>query len=280
MTKIFLDGAYLDEKDAKLSVSDRGLLMGDGVFVTIQVNKGEPFFLERHLQKLQEQAKKLFLSPPEVTEERISKLIELNEAFEGVWRLKIYYTAGLDTAMRLPSGRRGSLIMILKPYTVPPYGPLRLCVYPTPVMAPQSSLKSLSHISRYMIMEYALQQGYDDAITVTEGGMVLETAFGNIFWVVDNELYTPSAELPLHFGVTISVILDMAKLFECSCHFIKSSLSQIPQNAFVYRCNTMGGIRPITQIGQKQWARNVILEKRLLEEYEKQTLEALVTNLP
>lgn len=158
--------------------------------------------------------------------------------------------------------------MIIKPYQVPPFAPLHLGFYPEGVMAPQSPLKSLSHISRYMIMEYALQNGFDDCLTLAEKETVLETAFGNVFWIVDNMLYTPSPDLPLHFGVSISVVLEIAHTLGLTTRFLNIPFSQIPEKAFLYRCNTMSGIRPIARVEKKGFQRNLPLEEHLLRKYE------------
>lgn len=268
MNKVYLDGQFLPENEAFIPVSDRGLLMGDGVFVTIQVKNGSAHFLKRHLHKLEEQAKKLFLCPPSIEEATVDRLIEANHAYNGVWRLKIYYTGGLDTAMRLPNGRKGSLLMILKPYIVPPYAPLKMGLFQEPISTLTSGLKSLSHIVRYMIMEKALQEGFDDYITKTAEDVLLESAFGNIFWIKDDHFYTPDPILPLHQGITIAVVSEIVKELGCKHHFVKMTLADVPKNAFLFRCNTMGGIRPITSLEGITFNRNQTIEKMLLSEYE------------
>lgn len=269
MTIVYFEGAYLPEEEAKIPVSDRGLLMGDGVYITVQVKDGVPLFLKRHLLKLDEQAKKLHLDYPLLDEKIIFKLIEENRAFEGTWRLKVYYTGGDDLSMRLPLGRRGRVLMILKPYTVPPYAPLQVGIFPQPVVALQGTFKSLSHLGRYMVMEHALRIGMDDCLTTTEKGTLLEASFGNIFWIVDKEFYTPHPILPLHFGVTISIVSEMAKDLGFSPHFVRGPFSSIPDKALLFRTNAMGGIRPISLAEGRSFSRNLEIEEQLLNTFAK-----------
>ena len=70
--KIYLDGKFVDEKDAKVSVFDHGLLYGDGVFEGIRLYGGNIFRLDEHLERLEYSAKaimlKLPLSRPELSE--------------------------------------------------------------------------------------------------------------------------------------------------------------------------------------------------------------------
>src|SRR5581483_6936648 len=62
--KIYLDGKFVDEADAKVSVFDHGLLYGDGVFEGIRLYGGNVFRLDEHLERLEYSAKALLLSIP------------------------------------------------------------------------------------------------------------------------------------------------------------------------------------------------------------------------
>ena len=50
--KVWLDGGLLDADEARISVRDHGLTVGDGVFETMKVVDGVPFALSRHLARL------------------------------------------------------------------------------------------------------------------------------------------------------------------------------------------------------------------------------------
>ena len=62
---IYLNGSYVNENDAKVSVFDHGFLYGDGVFEGIRAYAGRVFKLDEHLQRLYESAKSIMLSIPE-----------------------------------------------------------------------------------------------------------------------------------------------------------------------------------------------------------------------
>jgi branched-chain amino acid aminotransferase len=62
--KIYLDGKFVDEADAKVSVFDHGLLYGDGCFEGIRLYGGNVFRLEEHLERLEYSAKALLLALP------------------------------------------------------------------------------------------------------------------------------------------------------------------------------------------------------------------------
>ena len=62
--KIFLDGKFVSEDEAKISVFDHGLLYGDGVFEGIRLYDGRIFRLGQHLDRLFASAKAIMLPVP------------------------------------------------------------------------------------------------------------------------------------------------------------------------------------------------------------------------
>ncbi|MEI9865462.1 MAG: aminotransferase class IV [Limisphaerales bacterium] len=62
--KIFIDGKYLSERDAKVSVFDHGLLYGDGIFEGIRIYNGRVFKLKEHIDRLFYSAKAILLEIP------------------------------------------------------------------------------------------------------------------------------------------------------------------------------------------------------------------------
>src|SRR3954468_2199650 len=62
--KVFIDGKYCDEQDAKVSVFDHGLLYGDGIFEGIRAYNGRVFRLKEHIDRLFYSAKGILLKVP------------------------------------------------------------------------------------------------------------------------------------------------------------------------------------------------------------------------
>src|SRR2546428_10888538 len=62
--KIYIDGKYYDEKNAKISVFDHGLLYGDGIFEGIRAYHGRVFKLKEHIDRLFRSAKAILLDIP------------------------------------------------------------------------------------------------------------------------------------------------------------------------------------------------------------------------
>src|SRR3954466_3268741 len=90
--KIYIDGEFLGEKDAKISVFDHGLLYGDGIFEGIRFYNGRVFKLEEHLTRLWESASVICLTIPMSREEMTAALLETvrqNNLRDGYIRLVI-----------------------------------------------------------------------------------------------------------------------------------------------------------------------------------------------
>lgn len=248
MSFVYYEGAFLPQEEAKIPVTDRGFLFGDGAYATIRVEKGVPFFLETHLKRLEEQCQSFSLEMPSLSISSIEELIRLNHATSGVWRLKLIVTGGDGFQMFLPK-RKGRLLMTLSAYQASSQQPLRVGIFPYPFHLCHASFKSLAHLNRLYVMEEARRQGVDDCLTLTEKGIVLEMAFGNLCWIQDRTLYTPSRSLPLYFGVTITKLIEKMNKEGYRIEEVEATLQDMPDEAAFYRTNSMGGICPISEIG-------------------------------
>src|SRR5215475_6421272 len=74
--KIYLDGKFCSEADAKVSVFDHGLLYGDGIFEGIRAYNGRVFRLKEHIDRLFYSAKAILLEVPLTHTEMANAVIE------------------------------------------------------------------------------------------------------------------------------------------------------------------------------------------------------------
>src|SRR5579862_2714240 len=95
--KIYIDGKYCDEKTAKISVFDHGLLYGDGIFEGIRAYAGRVFKLDRHLDRLVDSAKAIRLTlplPPQAIADLVLETCRRNHIVDGYIRLVVTRGAG------------------------------------------------------------------------------------------------------------------------------------------------------------------------------------------
>ncbi len=74
--RIYIDGEFFAEADAKISVFDHGLLYGDGIFEGIRFYNGRVFRLEAHLERLWDSGRSICLEIPISQEEMTEALLE------------------------------------------------------------------------------------------------------------------------------------------------------------------------------------------------------------
>lgn len=269
MSIVYLDGEFLPEDQAKIPALDRGFLSGDGIFTSLQVNEGTVYFLNEHISRLKQQCEVIKLICPDIQEDWAKEVVLKNQAYEGVWKMKIVMSRGQDPSMALPRQKPEHLLIFLKPFSPLVYAPMRMTLFPIPTSTAHAKVKSLAHLNRFCVMEYAKERGLDDAITQTESGKLLECSFANLFWKVEKTLYIPHPTLPYYSGLTLDMMIRCAKVLGFNVSYVESSLKEIPKEAQVYRCNTMTAIRPIIEIEDCTFSRDATFELEMQKEYQK-----------
>src|SRR5665213_1097209 len=137
MSFVFIDNKFVAEDEARVPVTDRGFLFGDGVFTSLRVNNGRVECYQAHLERLRKHCEILQIIPPKINTEDIVELFKLNKAHEGIWKFKIIVTGGeYDDGLALVLRPAGQLIMLLKPYDGTYQASYRLCLYPNPLVHP------------------------------------------------------------------------------------------------------------------------------------------------
>src|SRR6266581_9722999 len=112
--KIYVDGKYYDERDAKVSVFDHGLLYGDGVFEGIRAYSGRVFKLKEHIDRLFYSAKSILLTIPMSHAELMRAVVETcrrNKIRDGYIRLVV--TRGVGTLGLNPNRCKAPSVIII-----------------------------------------------------------------------------------------------------------------------------------------------------------------------
>ena len=142
--KIYIDGKYFDEKNAKISVFDHGLLYGDGIFEGIRAYSGRVFKLKEHIDRLFYSAKSLLLEIPLSHAEVMRAVVETcrkNKLRDGYIRLIV--TRGVGTLGLNPKRcERPSVIIIADKIQLYPESYYRrgLDIITVPTVRPASSI--------------------------------------------------------------------------------------------------------------------------------------------
>ena len=211
---VFLNGQFLPEAQAVVSVNDRGFLLGDGLFETMCVVRGRPFRLLQHLDRLARGAEFLKIKLP-FTPDKLNgfagQLIEQNKMPDAILRLTL--TRGPGGRGYAPNGEGNpTVVMTLHPV---PSAPLQWNLitssFRIPVADPLAAFKTTSKILHVMARAEAAERGADEALLLNTNGEAAETASGNLFWVHDDTICTVPAGQGILPGVTRAVVLEICQ---------------------------------------------------------------------
>src|ERR1041384_908005 len=218
--KIYLDGKFVDEADAKVSVFDHGLLYGDGVFEGIRLYGGNVFRLEEHLERFEYSAKALLLTLPMTRKELSDAVCETcrqNNLTDAYIRLVVTRGVG-DLGLAPWLCPKPSLFVIASKISLYPKehydNGLAIVTVPTRRINPAAlppTIKSLNYMNNILGKMEAKQFGALEAIMLNDQGYIAECTADNIFIVHKGELITPAASQGALKGITRSAIFSIAK---------------------------------------------------------------------
>ncbi len=260
---VLLNGDIVSADKAQISVNDRGFLFGDGLFTTLKVHDGNVFLYTEHIEKLFSQCKELNIIPPYIDPKQINELITKNNAETHTWRLKIIITGGTSTSLHFNQRKHQTCLITLKRYRSSITQALNIGISSRSFVDPYAQYKTLSFISRLGLKQAAEDTGFDDLISTTEKDVILESAFSNIFWKLDDKVYTPSSTLPLYFGTTLSFHLKTVTNLGYHVHEVQHTLNAIPSDACVYLCNSLNELAQVNRIENRRFSYDLNFEHHL-----------------
>lgn len=216
---VWLNGRCLHVRDARLSVLDRGLLHGDGLYDTWRTYDGEPFAVAAHLRRLAAAARQLRLPPPgpaPAWTRRARRLVARNGLRDATIRLTITRGVAGDflvpdrpapptrllTVRRLPHDLAEQQARGIAAVLLP---------FPRDVAPPWGGLKLLGHPSAVVGRMIALRRGAREGLYVTPLGEVTEGTTSNLFLVEDDGVLTAPATGEVLGGVTRDLVLRLAR---------------------------------------------------------------------
>ena len=217
--KIYLDGQFVDERDAKISVFDHGVLYGDGVFEGIRLYHGRIFRLDAHIDRLFASAKAIMLEIPLTKPELIAACCAVcrqNNLVDGYIRLVV--TRGVGNLGLNPFTCKKPTVFIiaatieLYPPTVYEKG-VNLITAATVRNHPNAvspAIKSLNYLNNILARIEAVKAGTVEALMLNGEGFVAECTGDNLFVIRAGKLLTPPVSAGALNGITRTVVLELA----------------------------------------------------------------------
>lgn len=198
---VFLNGQFLPEEEARVSVFDRSFLYGDGLFETLLVRQTIPFLWDSHLDRMERGAEFLGIAVPYDRghlRDRAVELMARNSRPDAVLRITLsrgagprgYSTRGADQpllAMALFPAPRVDLDLPIQ---------WRLQTAPFRIAARDvlAQFKTANKLHHILARVHAEKNGAEEALLLNHEDEVAEGAASNVFWIEQNRVCTPPVE--------------------------------------------------------------------------------------
>lgn len=221
MGLVYINGEFVPTENAKVSVYDRGLLYGDGVFEGIRVYDGRIFKLDEHIDRLYESAHSILINIPlskEEFKEKIAETVRRNGLRDAYIRPIV--TRGVKGLGINPWDAMTPTVIIIVDkitlYSTKMYEEGISAVCASTIRnnpnACNPQIKSLNYLNSAMAKFEAYLAGADEAIFLNPQGYVVEAAVDNIFiYTKEGILVTPPTYLGALRGITRDTVIGIAK---------------------------------------------------------------------
>lgn len=251
--------ALINGKSADtISITDRGLQYGDGLFETVAVIENRLLCWDEHLTRLEEGCRRLNIGYPgsrQLTDEAQQLAAESERAV-----LRLTLTRGADgRGYAPPPGAVPGRILSLHSWPDYPTANrehgvnVRLC---TSRLASNPVLAGMKHLNR---LEQVLARGEWDDPAIAEGlmldqaGNVIEGTMSNLFVVRQNALMTPDVSQAGIAGIIRGRVLALATEMDIDAMIATLDLHDIETADELFLCNSLIGIWPVCAIGDKKF---------------------------
>jgi branched-chain amino acid aminotransferase len=256
---VFLDGEYVTADQARISIFDRGFLLGDGVFETGRLHLGRYFRLEQHFRRLEQSGSVLGLPIPTLSQliDIAEQLAERNGFQEGSLRITVTRGAGgrglsragvgsptiVATLLRIPEDWESRAAKGWRVKTASARRPATTSV--------PAQLKALGRTYALLAYFEAEDSGFDDALLLSAEDLVAEGPTWNLFWRIGKTVFTAALSAGVLEGVTRSIIMDLLRAAGYDTKeglFPRQALDQAEE---VFATMTSSGVVPITQLDDR-----------------------------
>ncbi|MDZ7629618.1 MAG: aminotransferase class IV [Parvularculaceae bacterium] len=210
---VWRDGEFL-AAEAAISATDRGYLIGDGVFETVLVDRGRPAFLPSHLARLQRGANQLEIVADVKAEEiraAITALARSGQTGRASCRITVTRVGGARGLVPATEARAQTIIT-LQPVAAPKAAQ-RLIVARSRrhAAALTNGFKCIGAYAPNLIARLeAARLGADEAIMLNEFDRAASASAANLFMVSDGVLTTPPEIEGAMPGVTRERLIEVA----------------------------------------------------------------------
>jgi D-alanine transaminase len=274
---LYLNGRIVDEAEATVPINDRGFVFADGIYEVIRIFGGQPFELDRHLDRLERSANAVHLTL-DPSAEQIGTIAEDLIARNGTDDGQIYIQITRGVAPRnpaIPKDVTPTTLVAVRPAPLPAAEILKnggaAITVPDDRWA-RCDVKVIGLTANVLARSKAVEAGAYEAIFVRDG-TITDAASCNVFAVFGATLMTAPCSNYLLWGVTRAVTLELAR--EDGIDALEQSfrIEDLREADEIFVTGTLSGIVPIVSLDGAVVGSGRVgpVTRRLMELYEVRT---------
>lgn len=232
-----------------ISLQDRGLAYGDGLFETILVHNGHVVLLDAHLRRLREGCERMGLAFDEkAIRHDLKAVLSHVDAANSVLKLMLVRKAG-GRGYR-PGTDACNRIVTVHPQPIYSGNPeqgiaMFLCQQRLARQPALAGLKHLNRLEQVLASREWPDERFHEGLMLDTGDLVIEGTRSNVFAVVDGRLVTPQLD---HCGVDGVLRRTLLTHFGPRAQQAELTVSQLQAADEVFVCNSVFGVWPVTTL--------------------------------
>ncbi|WP_120497619.1 D-amino-acid transaminase [Kiloniella sp. EL199] len=276
---VYVNGSFLPEEDAKISVFDRGFLFADGVYEVSTVLEGRLIDNEAHLVRLQRSLDELQMTSPVSMDEIVTiqnELIKQNDLKEGGLYLQITRGAA-DREFSFPKDATPSLVMFTQEKNLlnSPSAERGLAVISVPdIRWQRRDIKTVGLLAPALAKQAAVVAGADDA-WMYEDGFVTEGSSNNAYIISkEGKIITRHLGNEILHGITRRAVLSLANEADMEVEERPFTLDEVRNAAEAFVTSATTFVTPVVSLDSEKIGdgKPGALTKRLRQLYIEQAL--------
>ncbi len=253
---VYMNGHYISEDEAYIPITDRGLLLGDGLFETMLAVDGKVECYSQHHRRFESSA--IIMGIP-IQKNKfdlsdiIEELLKRNNLQIGYAVIRLTLTRGSSPrGIAIPAVTTPTLIVKAMPYASSD-APVSVVTssYQTHNISPLCHMKHLGYQVRILAKQEAIEQGFDDALLLNQNNFLVSATCSNVFVIINKRIITPPLKDGCLPGIVRGLLIKLAKNKAILLDVKSLSKSQIPQIESLFLSNSLTGMQPAHRLNNK-----------------------------
>jgi branched-chain amino acid aminotransferase len=265
---VFLNGRFVPEEQALVTVFDRSFLYGDGLFDVLRIFRGKPFRWTQHLERLERGALFLGIPMPFSHQELAThgaELISKNQVSEGL--LRITLSRGVGLRGYSPRGA-GSPFLVMSIHPGTPFDqekPRSSRMITSSLRVPAgegvANVKTCNQLYHVLARAEAEAAGADDALLLNTRDEFAEATSSNLFWTEDGTVWTTPLDSGALAGVTRSVLIELCARIEVPVCEAVCPRDHLYHTDGVFLSLSSSGITEVIELDRHVLARSELVQQ-------------------